>query len=105
MDLWHDSDVMPAAPIFLQLIADFVVYLGCSSGPEKRSPLRISFYVLVLHHYAIIMALLIPKEFELRVLPHQFADKGERRIAAIAFPYFDPIPAIRACLDHLRRHG
>ena len=27
-DLWHDSDVMPAARIFLQLIADFVVYLG-----------------------------------------------------------------------------
>ena len=28
MDLWHDCDVMPAARIFLQLIADFVVYLG-----------------------------------------------------------------------------
>ena len=27
-DLWHDCDVMPAARIFLQLIADFVVYLG-----------------------------------------------------------------------------
>jgi len=26
-DLWHDCDVMPAARIFLQLIADFVVYL------------------------------------------------------------------------------
>ena len=28
MDLWHDCDVMPAARIFLQLIADFVVYLS-----------------------------------------------------------------------------
>ena len=27
-DLWHDCDVMAAARIFLQLIADFVVYLG-----------------------------------------------------------------------------
>src|SRR6516162_5784931 len=27
-DLWHDCDVMPAARIFLRLIADFVVYLG-----------------------------------------------------------------------------
>ena len=45
-DLWHDCDVMPAARIFLQLIADFVVYLGLlSSGGERRSPLRISFYV------------------------------------------------------------
>jgi hypothetical protein len=27
--LWHDSDVTPAASIFLQLIADFVDYLVC----------------------------------------------------------------------------
>ena len=26
--MWHDGDVMPAAPVFLHLIADFVVYLG-----------------------------------------------------------------------------
>jgi hypothetical protein len=34
-DLWHDSDVMPAAHIFLQLIADFVVYLGLLMRPRK----------------------------------------------------------------------
>jgi hypothetical protein len=33
--LWHDSDVMPAARIFLQLIADFVVYLGLLIRPRK----------------------------------------------------------------------
>src|SRR5262249_48686105 len=40
------SDVMPAARIFLQLIADFVVYLGLLIGRRRAiPPLRISFYV------------------------------------------------------------
>ena len=34
-DLWHDCDVMPAARIFFQLIADFVVYLGLLIRPRK----------------------------------------------------------------------
>ena len=34
-DLWHDSNVIPAAPIFFQLIADFVVYLGLLIRPRK----------------------------------------------------------------------
>ena len=33
--MWHDSDVMPAARILLQLIADFVVYLGLLVRPRK----------------------------------------------------------------------
>jgi hypothetical protein len=35
--VWHDSDVMPAARIFFQLIADFVVYLGLLVRPIERS--------------------------------------------------------------------
>jgi hypothetical protein len=34
-DLWHDCDAMPAARIFFQLIADFVVYLGLLIRPRK----------------------------------------------------------------------
>jgi hypothetical protein len=34
-DLWHDCDAMPAARIFFQLSADFVVYLGLLIRPEK----------------------------------------------------------------------
>jgi hypothetical protein len=35
--LWHDCDVTPAARIFFQLIADFVVYLGLLVRPIEGS--------------------------------------------------------------------
>jgi hypothetical protein len=44
-DLWHDCDVMAAARIFLQLIADFVVYLGLLIRRRKAIAAEISFYV------------------------------------------------------------
>jgi hypothetical protein len=34
-DLWRDSDVVPAARVFLKLIADFVVYLGLLIRPRN----------------------------------------------------------------------
>jgi hypothetical protein len=34
-DLWHGCDAMPAARVFLQLIDDFVVYLGLLIRPRK----------------------------------------------------------------------
>jgi hypothetical protein len=34
-DLRHDCDAMPAARIFFQLIADFVVYRGLLIRPRK----------------------------------------------------------------------